>query len=292
MNRRSLIRTISSLALIVSCGIARSAEPSASPHPATKADRPPRKAIVGTIIFGPYGAYSGLDDRMKVLSGFVDAMSEEAARKYPGRGLDLATLPETTVTAHDGPASARAISLQGPVLETFGALARKHKTYLVVPLHLSEESSSGPVYSNSAVLFDRQGAVAGVYRKVHPVANLGRDDLENGITPGSEFPVFECDFGKIGIQICWDQVFDDGWQALADKGAEIVVLPTASPATARPAALAARHRYFIVSSCWRDNSTVYEPTGMVAARVETPVKPLVHELDLSYAFIGLVEPPP
>ncbi len=127
--------------------------------------------------------------------------------------------------------------------------------------------------------------MTGIYRKVHPVALVNRDDLENGITPGSEFPVFDCDFGKLGIQICWDIVFDDGWQALADKGAEIVVWPSQSPATAQPAARAGHHRYFVVSSCWRNNSTVYEPTGLVAARVETPGKALVHQIDLSYAVL-------
>ncbi len=290
MNRRSLMATIGILAVLVSSGLVRAGEPSASSRPATRAARPPRKVVVGTVIFGPYNTYNGLEDRMKELSGFVDAMADEAAQKYPGRGLDLAVLPETIVTTLHGPASKRAIPLQGPVLETFGALARRHKTYLVVPFDLSEEGSSGPVYFNSAVLFDRRGTVAGIYRKVHPVAGLGHDDMENGITPGSEFPVFECDFGKIGIQICWDFAFDDGWQALADKGAELVVFPSQTPGTTRPAALAARHRYFVVSSCWRDNSTVYEPTGMVAAKITMPGKPLVHELDLSYAILGWSAP--
>jgi predicted amidohydrolase len=258
--------------------------------PKAKADRPPRKVVVGSVIFGPYGKYPGLDERLKVLSGLVESMAEEAARAYPGRGLDLAVLPETTVTDTQGTASERAIPLRGPVLETFGALARRHKTYLVAPLDLVEEGPSGPVYSNAAVLFDRRGAVAGIYRKVHPVAVLHHDDLEGGITPGREFPVFDCDFGKLGIQICWDIVFDDGWQALADKGAEIVVWPSASPATARPSAQAGRHRYFIVSSCWRNNSTIYEPTGLIAARVETAGKPLVQEIDLSYAVLGWSAP--
>jgi predicted amidohydrolase len=265
---------------------ARGAQPPAPSRRVSAADRAPRKVVVGTVIFGPYGKYSGLEERMKELSGLVDAMAGEATKTYPGRGLDLAVLPETTVTSTDGPASQRVVQLEGPVLETFGALARRHKTYLVVPLDLVEASASGPVFSNAAVLFDRQGTVAGIYRKVHPVAVLGHDDLEGGITPGREFPVFDCDFGKLGIQICWDVVFDDGWQALADKGAELVVWPSASAATARPAAKAGQHRYFVVSSCWRNNSTIYEPTGLVAARVESPGKALVHQLDLSYAVLG------
>jgi predicted amidohydrolase len=286
MKQPSLVLRVSVCACVIAAGSVQGEEPSASLRPATRANHPPRKVVVGTVIFGPYGKYNGLEERMKELSGFIDAMAADANKKYPGRGLDLAILPETTVTSQHGPASQRAIPLTGPILETFGALARRHKSYLVVPLDLVEQSTSGPVYSNAAVLLDRQGTVAGIYRKVHPVAAPGRDDLENGITPGREFPVFDCDFGKFGIQICWDIVFDDGWQALADRGAEIVVWPSQSPATAQPAARAGRHRYFIVSSCWRNNSTIFEPTGLVAARIETPGKVLVHQLDLSYAVLG------
>jgi predicted amidohydrolase len=286
MNRDPWLCFVCLSALVIGAGSVRGGEPSATLRSVSKADRPPRKIVIGTVIFGPYGKYDGLEERMKALSGFVDAMATDAIKKYPSRGLDLAILPETTVTSPHGPASQRAIPLHGPVLETFGALARRHRTYVVVPLDLVEESVSGPFYSNAAVLLDRRGKVAGIYRKVHPVAGLGHNDLENGITPGQEFPIFDCDFGKLGIQICWDMVFDDGWQALADKGAEIVVWPSQSPATAQPAARAGRHRYFIVSSCWRNNSTIFEPTGLVAARIETPGKVLVHQLDLSYAVLG------
>jgi predicted amidohydrolase len=278
------------LVLLGGCAIAATntaaGEPSNPQRRVSKADQPPRKIVVGTVSYGPYGEYHGLEERIKVLSGFVDAMAAEASKAYPGHGLDLAVLPETIVTNTVGRASQRAIPLEDPALERFSAMARRHKTYLIVPLDLAEVGSSGPIYSNAAVLLDRQGTVAGIYRKVHPVALVGHDDLEAGITPGREFPVFDCDFGKLGIEICWDIVFDDGWQALADKGAEIVVWPSASPATALPSARAGRHRYFIVSSCWRNNSTIYEPTGSVAARVETPDKPLVHQIDLSYAILG------
>jgi Carbon-nitrogen hydrolase len=287
MKGRQRVWVIGLSAILVAGGSQAGEELSRPARTPSRANFTPRKVVMGTVIFGPYGKYTGLHERMKELSDFVDAMAAEAMSKYPGRGLDLAILPETTVTSRKGTAPRRAVAWEGAVLDTFGALARRHNTYLVVPLDLAEKQVSGRlVYSNAAVLVNRKGAVAGIYRKVHPVAMLGRDDLEDGIAPGCEFPVFDCDFGKLGIQICWDMVFDDGWQALADKGAEIVVWPSASPATALPAARAGRHRYFIVSSCWRNNATFYEPTGLVAAKVETPGKVLVHEVDLSYAVLG------
>ena len=121
-------------------------------------------------------------------------------------------------------------------------------SYILLPLDLAEEGPRGPIASNAAVLFDRKGEVAGIYRKLHPVAYVGSDELEAGITPGRHVPVFKCDFGNLGVQICWDIQFDDGWEALGRSGAEIVAWPTASPATVLPAARALRHRYYVVSS--------------------------------------------
>jgi len=256
----------------------------------SKAGNPPRKVVVGTAIFGPYGKYPGLDDRLRVLGGLIDEMARQAAGKYPGHGLDLAILPETTVTSTNGPALTRAIRLDGPVRETFSALARKHKTYIIAAMDLAEEGPKETTYSNAAVLFDRKGYVVGIYRKAHPVAGVGSDELEGGIKPGRDYPVFDCDFGKLGIQICWDIQFDNGWAALAEKGAEIVAWPTQSPSTAQPASRAAHHRYYVISSTWREDATVFEPTGLVAAQVETPGKVLVHQLDLSYAVLGWSSP--
>jgi predicted amidohydrolase len=200
--------------------------------------------------------------------------------------LDLAILPETVVTSTQGPAEARAIPLDGPARDAFADLARKHRTYIIASLDLAEPDGDRTRYVNAAVLFDREGSVAGIYRKRHPVATPSRGDLEGGITPGREAPVFDCDFGKLGVQICWDIQFPDGWDALARSGAEIVAWPSASPATVLPATRAADHRYYVVSSTWRDNATIYEPTGMVAARVEGRDKVLVAEIDLSYAIHG------
>jgi len=252
----------------------------------SKADRPPRKVIVGTTIFGPYGKYPGLEKRLGELHGLVDEMAERARTLYPGRGLDLAILPESTATATSGSAHDRAVPLKGDVRDTIGALARRYHSYILLPLDLAEEGPRGPIASNAAVLFDRGGGVAGIYRKQHPVANVGSDELEQGITPGRYAPVFKCDFGYLGVEICWDIQFDDGWDALARNGAEIVAWPTASPATALPAARALQHRYYVVSSTWRDNATIFEPTGMVAAQIVPPERILVHQIDLSYGILG------
>jgi len=92
----------------------------------SKADRPPRKVIVGTTVFGPYGKYPGLEERLDELCDLVDEMAALTAKRYPGRGLDLAILPESAATATSGPAHNRAVPLKREIRDTFGALVRRH----------------------------------------------------------------------------------------------------------------------------------------------------------------------
>ena len=108
--------------------------------------------------------------------------------------------------------------------------------------------------------------------------------FEGGVTPGEGYPVFDCDFGRLGILICWDMSYEEAWNALAAGGAEIVALPSASPQTLRPAAQALRHHYYVMTSTPRDNAAVFDPIGRTAAQATAPGV-LVHEIDLAYAIL-------
>src|SRR5438128_12666288 len=72
---------------------------------------------------------------------------------------------------------------------------------------------------------------------------------------------------------------------VARAGADLVVWPTQSPQTAQPAFRAMQGRYYIVSSTWRNNASVFEPTGRITAQIREPEQVLVQELDLSYALV-------
>jgi len=245
----------------------------------------PRKIVVGTSMYAMWGEYPGLERRLEALCEIVDEMAAKAAEEYPGAGLDLVVLPEDAVCGgRTGSAAERSVPLDGPVLETMGAKARQYGTYIVTPMSMVEDAAQG-VYGNVAVLLDRNGEVAGVYRKVHPVARRTSNVLEDGVTPGRDFPVLSCDFGRLGIQICFDIRFDDGWETLARKGAEIVVWPSQSPQIVRPAIRAVRHRYYIVSSTWRNNASIFEPTGLIAGQIREPERVLVRQIDLSYVLL-------
>src|SRR5208337_4448478 len=111
------------------------------------------------------------------LSSFVDAMTKAARQKYHA-GLDIAALPEAAVTGMaEGSAKDIALPLEGAVLDTLGAAARRNKTYVVVPLFLAEDVAKTKLY-NACALLDRRGKVVGIYRKVHPVGSDQANQLE------------------------------------------------------------------------------------------------------------------
>jgi N-carbamoylputrescine amidase len=108
-------------------------------------------------------------------------------------------------------------------LESFKTLSAKTNTVLITPFF---EFSNGKYY-NSAAVFD-SGRLLGVYRKNHiPNLELYREQFY--FSPGDTgFPVLETSYGRIGIQICWDNLFPEGARILTIKGAEIIFAPTAA----------------------------------------------------------------
>jgi len=165
-----------------------------------------------------------------------------------------------------------------------GDAARRHRCHVVVPLYLADDPLPGRC-SNAAVLLDRSGRVAGIYRKVFAVVDRGSAAAEAGVTPGSSFPVFACDFGRVGIQICFDMAFDDGWRELARKGAELVVWPSQWPGLVHPARRALEHGCYVLSSTWRNNASLTDPTGH-AIRVRRKEGVFVERIDLEYAILS------
>jgi predicted amidohydrolase len=244
-------------------------------------DAPPRKLVVGTSMYSMWFEYPGLEARLRTLAEFIDQMAAEAERHYQA-GLDLAVLPEAAVNGGlEGPASQVSFPLAGPVLDTMAAAARKHRTYVVVPMYLAE----GSACYNVGVLLDRAGEVAGIYHKVHVVQSQTDGTLEGGCALGADFPVFDCDFGKLGIQICFDMMFDDGWEVLARKGAQIIAWPSQAPHTVEPRGRALKHGYYIVSSTWRDNASIFDPVGQIIAQTRESPSVVVAQMDVSCAVV-------
>jgi N-carbamoylputrescine amidase len=116
-----------------------------------------------------------------------------------------------------------ALSSLGETLGRFQKVSEKTGTVLIVPFF---ESISGK-YFNSAAVYDR-GKLLGIYRKLH-LPDLLHYREQFYFSPGDAgLPVFDTSQGRIGVQICWDNLFPEGSRVLALKGAEVVFAPTAA----------------------------------------------------------------
>ncbi len=114
----------------------------------------------------------------------------------------------------------------GPTITLMQELARKHEMAMVVPLY--EETIPG-VYYNTAAVLDADGSYLGKYRKSH-IPHLPPGFWEKFyFKPGNcGYPVFNTQFGVIGVYICYDRHFPEGFRQLGLNGAEIVFNPSAT----------------------------------------------------------------
>jgi len=124
-------------------------------------------------------------------------------------------------------AAAEAIP-SGHTVQLMQEYARKHNMVIVVPIY--EETMAG-VYYNTAAVIDADGKFLGKYRKTHiPQVDPGFYE-KFFFKPGNlGYPVFQTAYCKLGVYICYDRHFPEGWRALALNGAEYIVNPSATVA--------------------------------------------------------------
>jgi len=113
----------------------------------------------------------------------------------------------------------------GPTVKLMQEQARKHEMAMVVPVY--EEEATG-VYYNTAAVIDADGSYLGKYRK-HHIPQVKGFWEKYYFKPGNlGWPVFETAVGKVGVYICYDRHFPEGWRALGLAGAQIVYNPSAT----------------------------------------------------------------
>src|SRR6202790_2904479 len=149
----------------------------------------------------------------------------EAARK----GADVVCLPELFQTQYfcqreDAALFDLAEPIPGAGTEKLAAAARQNKVVLIASLF---EKRAPGLYHNTAAIFDSDGALRGIYRKMHiPDDPLYYEKFY--FTPGDlGFKAFETSQGNIGTLVCWDQWYPEGARITALKGANVLFYPTA-----------------------------------------------------------------
>ena len=137
------------------------------------------------------------------------------------------------------------------------AKAKQHNTYIACSLY---EKDADGLKRLTAVLINRQGEIQNIYRKTH----LTMGEVENGSQLETELPVFDTDFGKVGIHICWDHFFPECSRVLTLKGAEILLACTHGFRRERSVTRALENGVYLVSSYTLSEGTmVIAPNGAV-----------------------------
>jgi predicted amidohydrolase len=177
----------------------------------------------------------------------------------------------------------------GPSMTFMSQKAKQWKMYVCGTIRMRR----GDIVYNSAPLWDRQGRLVGIYDKFM----LYDPELDDGTTPGDSMPVFQADFGKVGIMTCYDSWHPEVARLLAYKGAELILFPSAGYYMQLMHARAADNGVAIAASSgspcgvWDSagnqadgaspDPTRYAPTAILAFEKDDSQKMQIVTLDLS-----------
>ncbi len=225
-----------------------------------------RKVRLATTLFKPRKT---LAENLSAMESVIDKAAKQKA--------DVIVLTEMAYDRMTGLSPEEVCEvIPGKLTNAMAAKARQHNAYIIVNLFEKEKD----LIYNTAVLIGRKGEILGKYRKSH----LPLYEKEMGITPGNQYPVFETDFGKIGILICMDQEFSEPARILRLKGAEVLFIPTIGYSPVATMAHAYFNGMYVVVSGGDGQvpSRIISPEGKILGKMEQGEEgAVVAEVDLS-----------
>ena len=231
----------------------------------------PRPVRLAAVHFVPRGGKTPMDNCKMYEPHLAEAARQKA---------DLVVLGETITYVGLGKTFADvAEPIPGPSTEYFCALAKKYNIHIVVGL----VERHGHLIYNVAVLIGPDGRIIGTYRKVC----LPRGEVDAGLAPGRDYPVFETKLGKVGMMVCYDGFFPEPARELTKRGAEIIAWPVWGCNPLLASARACENHVYLVSSTYTDVSSkwtltaVYDHAGQPLARGEKWGTVITADVDLS-----------
>lgn len=259
------------------------------------------------------GGPSSLDKTENVAS-----LIELMRRGMEGFAADFVVFPELATTMYfagtnDPSWQDQAETIPGPTTERFSQLAAEYRTNILLPLY--ERGPRSGEFFNSAVLLDRRGEIVpgllpdggtvSCYRKNHIPNSYAGHPMTNEkfwFRPGPGLPVFKTDVATVGCLICYDRSFPEAWKVLSLSGAEIVLLPNASPTRRRAhtflvelQAAAVQNGLFVVAvnkggperleeeRCFFGMSCLIHPDSDILARAPMDEGPVLMRLEFDLA---------
>jgi N-carbamoylputrescine amidase len=227
---------------------------------------------------------------------------EEAARAAAADGAQVMCFQELFYGPYfcqvqDAAYYEYAESIPGPTTERFQALARELGMVMVLPMY--EQEQPGVLYNTAAVV-DADGTYLGKYRKNHIPQVKGFWE-KFYFRPGNlGYPVFDTAVGKVGVYICYDRHFPEGWRALGLNGAQLVFNPSATSRglsaylwkLEQPASAVANEYYIgainrvgiesLGDNDFYGSSYFVDPEGKFVGHTGDPYKPelIVRDLDM------------
>lgn len=239
-------------------------------NPAVELTEAPGKRMVrlASVNYRPEGAEGGVENVRRLAEFVRNSLTKPADLIVFGEGV--------TVVGSTKRYAEVAEPAQGYTAQILGELAREKKTWVVAGIYERE----GDFLYNTAILLDREGKLAGKYRKVM----LPREEIERGLSPGDRLSVFETDFGKLGIMICYDVFFSEPAKALAMQGAEVVAMPIWGGNEVLAKARSIEGRFTLVASGYDHPTYVQDPYGERVASAPQNRSVAYAEVDLNQRY--------
>lgn len=211
----------------------------------------PREALVTVVKWRPYRCETAASNRSAIC-----AWLDKAGAMHS----DLVLLPEFSNVHRQGLAYDLCAEtlMDGQVC----ALLREKAIQYRMNVCAGIVEKDRDLYFSSAVLFDRQGELIGTYRKTHP---FWPEEMLQGLSPGDDYPVFDLDFGKAGIVICYDNWYGEIHKLLALRGAELLLVPNEAYEPLLMPARALDNRVYVAASSLEMKAMIVNTKGRIMA---------------------------